>query len=130
MNFKTEATETNTAYYYYSFDRDLTLIPVLTTYKYSFIITDKFSVFIGMSAGVMFEKSHLVTSYTVPAGYRIWWASADSYSPFTWGGQLGCAYDLSRHVAVAFGAKSLRVNETKAATGTYTCLYLGFRFTF
>ena len=108
---------------------EVTMIPLLTSYRYAFSAGKKFRFFIGVETGVTFEKSDLTPRSQPNDNYGNYSRKySDRYLSAIYGGQFGAAYELTEHTALTLGAKIFEIGGT--SRGPFKTLQLGLRYSF
>jgi len=130
MNFKTGTDE----HFFsgYSTKTDLKVVPLFMTYRYSFVLGNRFGLFAGVSAEAYMKEFESTTNYTTsqpgrPAGTYV---SSDTSYILTVGGQIGLTYDFSSRATAVAAVKLIQPGGSFGDWAGYTIIELGLRYRF
>jgi hypothetical protein len=111
-----------------SYTKDLQAVPLIFTYRYSFVLGKGFGLFCGLSTQAMYEDTNY-TYYYGPSGPPTTGSvlmSETSYN-LTLGAQIGLTYDFSTRATAVAAVKFLKVASGEEE---YRIFELGLRYRF
>ncbi|MFT3868680.1 MAG: outer membrane beta-barrel protein [Nibricoccus sp.] len=139
MYFDTETKSspyTIPSYLYADPKTKLEAVPLLIGYKNRSKLSENWSLYFGVSAGVTWQRTKTTNTYigqSVP-GYETFprsWTQTNNSNVFTYATEIGTEYKLNDRSAITAGAKLMGMSSGKDTTqGTIKAINLGYKFRF